>query len=287
MRALTCLRAAMAGALFAMALPTVGPPARAETTSWTTGAAPDPHGLGALARKAQNPLANMYSVPFQNNTNLEMGPRGGTQNILNIQPVLPFELNADWNLITRTVLPVTSQPGMMPGQGSSFGLGALQSSFFLSPAERTDGIGWGAGVLVQAPTTTDKALGSNVWGAGPSGIMLAMGGPWVVGTLINNVWSVGGGPQNAYNTFTFQPLINYNFRQSPGTYLSTQPLITADWLAPAGQRWTVPVGLAVGQVFRVSGQAMNANLGAYYNAIRPDDAARWQVRFQLSFLFPR
>lgn len=266
---------AVAAALLAPCLP-----ARADT-------AHDPEGLGALAREAQNPLARMYSLPFQNNTNLQMGPRGHTQNILNIQPVLPFGLNDDWNLITRSVLPVTSQPGMMPGQGTSFGLGALQTSLFLSPARRTDGIGWGAGVLVQAPTTTDMALGSNLWGAGPSGIMLAQGGPWVVGTLINNIWSFGGGPHNAINSFTFQPLINFNVAHSPGTYISTQPLITADWLAPAGQRWTVPVGLALGQVFRVSGQAMNANLGAYYNAIRPDDAARWQIRFQLAFLFPR
>jgi hypothetical protein len=276
------LRATAATVLLAASLP-----ALAQTASGPAAAPHDPEGLGALARKAQNPLANMYSVPFQNNTNLDQGPRRQTQNILNIQPVLPFELNADWNLITRTVLPVTSQPGAMPGQGTSFGLGAMQNSFFLSPARQTDGIGWGAGVLVQAPTATDKALGSNVWGAGPSGIALAMGGPWVVGTLINNVWSFGGGPQNAYNTFTLQPLINYNFRSSPGTYLSTQPLITADWLAPAGQRWTVPVGLALGQVFRVSGQPMNANLGAYYNVIRPDDAPSWQVRFQLVFLFPR
>jgi hypothetical protein len=274
------MRHVFAGLHAAAAILAAALPALAQTAPGSSGAVHDPQGLGALARKAQNPLANMYSVPFQNNTNLDQGPGRQTQNILNIQPVLPFELDADWNLITRSVLPVTSQPG-------AFGLGALQTSLFLSPAERTEGIGWGAGVLVQAPTASDKALGSNVWGAGPSGIALAMGGPWVVGTLINNVWSFGGGPHNAYNTFTFQPLINYNFRHSPGTYLSTQPLITADWLAPAGQRWTVPVGLAVGQVFRVSGQAMNANLGAYYNAIRPDDAAQWQIRFQLSFLFPR
>ncbi|MBS7792352.1 hypothetical protein KTR66_20335 [Roseococcus sp. SDR] len=243
--------------------------------------------LGALARIAQNPLAKVYSVPFQNNTNLGTGPRKQTENILNIQPVLPFGLNDDWNLITRTVFPVTSQPGLSPGQGSSFGLGATQGSFFLSPARQTAGIGWGAGILVQAPTVTEPALGSRVWGAGPSGIALTMRGPWVVGTLLNNVWSFGGGPQDAYNTFTFQPLINYNFAHSPGTYLSTQPLITADWLAPPGQRWTVPVGLALGQVFRVHGQPMNANLGAYYNAIRPDNAPAWQVRAQLVFLFPR
>lgn len=247
----------------------------------------EPLSLAALARIAQNPLAKVYSLPFQNNTNFGVGPRKQAENILNIQPLLPFGINDDWNLITRTVFPVTSQPGLMPGQGSSFGLGATQGSFFLSPARQTAGIGWGAGVLVQAPSVTDPALGSRVWGAGPSGIALAMRGPWVVGTLLNNVWSFGGGPQDAYNTFTFQPLINYNFAHSPGTYLSTQPLITADWLAPPGQRWTVPVGLALGQVFRVSGQPMNANLGAYYNVIRPDDAPAWQIRFQLVFLFAR
>lgn len=250
-------------------------------------AADDPNDAAALARAVQNPVANMSSLPFQNNTNLDAGPRKHTQNILNIQPVVPFALSSDWNVITRTVLPVMSQPGMMPGQGTTFGLGATEFTAFFSPARPTNGIIWGAGPVIQLPTTTDKALGSNIWGAGPAAVALTMRGPWVIGALVNNVWSFGGNRYNSYNQFTTQPFINYNFPHSPGTYLSSSPIITSNWMARSGQQWTVPVGLALGQVFRVHGQAVNAQLGAYYNVVRPDDAASWQIRAQISFLFPR
>jgi hypothetical protein len=240
----------------------------------------------ALARAAQNPVAAMISVPFQNNTNLNYGPRNHTQNVLNIQPVIPLGLNDDWNVITRTILPVISQPGFPPGEGTTFGLGAVQFSAFLSPAQAGRLI-WGVGGVVQAPTITDKALGSRAWGAGPTAVALTMAGPWVIGGLVNNIWSMGGEGRNTYNTFTFQPFINYNFPQSPGTYLSFSPLITANWEARGGDQWTVPVGLAAGQIFRIGSQPVNVQLGGYYNVVRPDIGPEWQVRAQLQLLFPR
>ncbi len=242
---------------------------------------------GALARAAQNPVANMYSLPFQNNTNLNYGPRNHTQNILNIQPVIPITLNEHWNIITRTIIPVISQPGLSPGEGTTFGLGATQFSAFLSPARPTDGVIWGVGAVVQAPTITDSALGSNIWGAGPTAVALTMQGPWVIGGLVNNIWSMGGGPQNRYNILTVQPFVNYNFPHSPGTYLSFSPIITANWDARAGQQWTVPLGLAVGQILRIGGLPVNAQIGAYYNVVRPDIGPEWQVRAQVALLFPR
>jgi hypothetical protein len=240
----------------------------------------------ALARAAQNPIAAMISVPFQNNTNFNYGPNGHTQNILNIQPVVPFRVNEDWNVITRTILPVISQPSFAPGGDSTFGLGAVQFSTFLSPAQAGRVI-WGAGAVVQAPTTTDSALGSNVWGGGPTFVALTMAGPWVLGGLVNNIWSFGGEERNRYNNFTFQPFINYNIPQSPGTYLSFSPLITANWEARSGEQWTVPVGLGAGQIFRIGAQPVNAQAGAYYNVVRPDIGPEWQLRFQLQLLFPR
>jgi hypothetical protein len=146
---------------------------------------------------------------------------------------------------------------------------------------------WGAGAVVQAPTTTDSALGSNVWGGGPTFVALTMTGPWVLGGLVNNIWSFGGEERNRYNNFTFQPFINYNIPQSPGTYLSFSPLITANWEARSGEQWTVPVGLGAGQIFRIGAQPVNAQAGAYYNVVRPDIGPEWQLRFQLQLLFPR
>ena len=240
----------------------------------------------ALARSAQNPIANMISLPMQNNTNFNTGPRNHTQNILNVQPVIPIGITDEWNVITRTILPVISQPGMSPGEGTTFGLGATQFSAFLSPA-RPSRLIWGVGPVVQAPTTTDRALGSNVWGGGMGGVALTIQGPWVAGALVNNIWSFGGERWNRYNNFTLQPFINYNFPTSPGTYLSFSPLVTANWEARSGQQWTVPLGLAVGQIFHMGSQPLNAQLGAYYNVIRPDMGPEWQLRAQLTLLFPQ
>ena len=228
----------------------------------------------------------MISVPFQKNMNFGYGPIDHIQNVLNIQPVVPFSLNEDWNLVTRTILPLISQPGMTPGQGTTFGLGATHFSAFLSPTQAGRLI-WGAGAVVQAPTTTDQALGSNVWGGGPSFVALTMAGPWVVGGLVNNIWSAGGAGRNQYNTLTMQPFVNYNFASSPGTYMSFSPIITSNWEAESGQQWTVPLGLALGQILRIGQQPINAQLGAYYSAIRPDIGPEWQLRFQIQLLFPR
>jgi hypothetical protein len=240
---------------------------------------------GALARAAQNPIADMISLPFQNNTNFNYGPHSHTQNVLNIQPVVPFRLSDDWNLVTRTILPLVSQPGLAPGEGTTFGTGPTLLSLFASPTQSWNGIIWGVGPALQLPTTSDRALGSNRWGAGPTAVALTIKGPWVVGGLINNVWSSGGGTGKAYNTMTVQPFVNYNFKG--GTYLSFAPIMTANWEARSGDQWTVPLGLGVGQIFKISNQPVNAQLAVYYNILRPDIGPEWNVRAQLQFLFPR
>jgi len=238
-----------------------------------------------LAKAAQNPVANLVSVPFQENINFNVGPQGGVQSILNIQPVIPFELSADWNLITRTIMPVVSQPPFAPGQDTQFGLGDAQLSLFLSPAKKTEGFIWGVGMITQTPTHTDSRLGSPIWGLGPSIVGLRIDGPWVYGALINNVWSLGGSGSNAYNNFLLQPFINYNFGKT-GTYLTSSPIATANW--KTGQ-WVVPLGGGIGQIFRMFGKLpVNAQLSSYYNVAHPEDLGpEWQIRFQVQFLFPK
>jgi hypothetical protein len=240
-----------------------------------------------LAKMAQNPVANLISVPFQNNTNFNVGPLNGTQNILNIQPVIPISLNKDWNLITRTILPVITQPGSVPDQGSTTGLGDMQISAFLSPANAV-GLIWGAGAIVQAPTHSDSQLGNKHWGLGPTAVALHLrpGDPWVYGALVNNVWSGGaGGNDPSYNNFLLQPFVNYNL--PGGVYLNSAPVITANWKAEGSQRWTVPLGGAVGKIFHFGPLPVNMQLGAYYNVIKPDNGADWQLRFQMQFMFPK
>ena len=122
-----------------------------------------------LAKLAQNPVGNLISVPFQNNTNFNYGPLDRTQNILNIQPVYPIHISDDWNIITRTIMPLLWQPALYIGQGSTFGLGDVQFSAFLSPANPGSVI-WGAGAIVQLPTNTSEVLGNDNWGLGPTAV---------------------------------------------------------------------------------------------------------------------
>lgn len=240
-----------------------------------------------LAKLAQNPVGNLISVPFQNNTNLNVGPEKGTQNILNVQPVVPFSLDSDWNIITRTILPFIWNPALGPGIGSTSGMGDTVITAFLSPA-RPGTVLWGIGPVVQVPTHSNAALGNDNWGAGPSAVVLhlAPGDPWVYGVLVNNVWSVtsdkAGG---SYSNGIIQPFLNYNIE--PGLYVTSAPLLTVNWKATSSQRWTVPIGGGIGRIFHLGRLPVNAQLSAYYNAIRPDSAANWQVRAQVQLMFPK
>lgn len=240
-----------------------------------------------LAKLAQNPVGNLISVPFQNNTNLNYGPEKKTQNILNIQPVIPVSVNEDWNIITRTILPVVSQPALYPGDDRTNGLGDTVFTAFLSPAKPGNVI-WGAGPVVQLPTNTDSQLGNRNWGMGLSGVVLHLehGDPWVYGVLVNNIWSLtDSGTGGSYNNATIQPFLNFNF--PGGLYLTSSPIITANWKAENSQRWVVPLGGGVGKIFHIGRLPVNTQLSAYYNVVTPDDEANWQVRAQVQFMFPK
>jgi hypothetical protein len=186
-------------------------------------------------------------------------------------------------LITRTIMPLISQPAFGPGQDSQFGLGDTQLSMFLSPAKGKEFI-WGVGMIAQIPTHTDTRLGSTLWGLGPSAVALRIDGPWVYGALVNNVWSLGGSGEKAYNNFLLQPFVNYNFGKT-GTYLTSAPIATANW--KTGD-WVVPLGGGIGQIFKVFGkQPVNTSLQAYYNVAHADNLGpEWQIRFQVQLLFP-
>jgi hypothetical protein len=239
-----------------------------------------------LAKLAQNPVGNLISVPFQNNTNFNVGPQDGTQNILNIQPVIPVSINKDWNIITRTIVPVVSMPALSPLGERENGLGDIQFTAFLSPAVPGQWI-WGAGLVTQLPTNT-HGLGNDNWGLGPTAVLLHIekGSPWVYGALVNNVWSLSGDKAGgSYNNGLIQPFVNYNF--PAGFYLTTSPVATVDWHAASGQKWTVPLGGGIGKIFHLGKLPVNAQLSAYYNVVRPDDAANWQLRLQVQFMFPK
>ena len=247
-----------------------------------------------LAKKTQNPVSSMISLPLQNNFNLGVGPEGHTQYILNIQPVYPMSLSENWNWIHRLIMPVIDQPDMAPrgappavadALDGEFGLGDINYQGFLSPA-KPGKIIWGIGPQLVFPTASDDILGSDKWSAGPALIVLTMQGPWVYGSVVSNVWSFAGDDdRDDVSLMTIQPFVNYNF--PGGLYLKYGPIMTCNWKADSGDRWTVPIGGGVGKILKIGKQPVNMSVAAYYNVEHPDDGAEWQVQLQFQLLFPK
>jgi hypothetical protein len=239
----------------------------------------------ALAKKSQNPVEDLISLPFNNNINYGFGPGNNTQYVLDIKPVIPFHLTSAWNLITRTIIPVGHQPNL-EGRGYINGIGDINPSFFLSPAAPGRLI-WGLGPALLLPTATNQQLGQGKYSLGPSFVILMMPGHWVFGIIANNVWSIGGeSSRPAVNQFYTQYFINYNF--SHGWFITTQPIITADWKQNSENRWTVPFGAGFGKVVMLGKQPLSFSLQAYGNAVKPKILGpNWQLQLNFSFLFPK
>jgi hypothetical protein len=240
----------------------------------------------AIAKQAQNPIASMISVPFQNNLNFGVGPKDGQQNVLDIQPVVPFNLTDDWNLITRTIVPVIHEPYISPAAGNTTGLGDAQVALYLSPVTPKDSIIWGVGPVIALPTATDRYLGQGKFSAGLSAVVLTIRGPWLIGLLATDSTSVGGESDRPdVHQFLAQPFVNFNFTH--GWYLTSSPIMTANWKAPSDERWTVPVGGGGGRILRIGKQRLNAYVQAFDNVVHPHDAGNWTLRVQVQLLFPR
>jgi len=240
-----------------------------------------------IAKKLQNPVGDLISVPFANYTNFNVGPNKGTQDILQIQPVVPIHVTKDWNVITRTVVPFVWSPSFEPAaRVPSFGVAPTSFTALLSPAEPVDGWVWGAGPVTQIPTISDTALGSSVWGLGPSFVVVKLAGPVVAGVLTNNIFSLGGTTGRdgrRYSTFLLEPFFNYNFGE--GWFAGTVPIITANW-DRGGEKWTLPVGIQGGRLIKLGDKLpIKLEVGVYYNALRPAGAGNWQLLTEAALVF--
>jgi len=234
----------------------------------------------ALAKATQNPLAAMYSLPFQNNTTYGMGEFNRAQNVLNIQPVIPVTFKK-FNLINRIIAPVITQPSTSEDK-STTGLGDISYTAWLSPSKASK-ITWGIGPVFQIPTASEaNEFGTHEFGVGPSFVALTTLDKWVAGIVVNNVWTFGDAEENK---FLFQYFVNYNLPKA--WYLVSGPILTANWNAEKGQQWIVPFGGGAGKVFRIGKLPINMNAHVYYNAVKPDGVGEWQSRVQLQFLFPK
>lgn len=234
-----------------------------------------------LAKKLSNPVSDLISVPIQGNLDFGGGVAGGQRFYTNVQPVIPIALNDDWNLISRTILPVVDQEGLgFGGTGDAFGLGDTVQSFFFSPKE-SDPI-WGIGPVLLFPTATDAFLGGDKWGVGPTGVVLKQDGPWTYGALGNHLWDVAGSGSSQVNATFIQPFLAYN---APGGWTFTiNSESTYDW---ANHQWTVPVNLIVSKLQPIGGQPVQFFGGVRYYLEKPDTGPEWGLRFGLTFLFPK
>ncbi len=239
-----------------------------------------------LAKKLSNPISSLISVPFQLNYDHDIGPLDdGERWTMNAQPVIPVELNDDWNIISRTILPVVSQDDIVPGAGSQFGLGDTVQTVFFSPKAPTDsGWIWGAGPVALLPTATDELLGADKWGAGPSAVALKQQGPWTYGALFNHIWSFAGdSDRNDINSTFLQPFLAYN---TPTAWTFTvQTEATYDW---ESEQWNVPIGLFVAKVAKFGNQMVQFQGGPRYYAEHTDGGPEgWGFRANVVLLFPR
>lgn len=233
-----------------------------------------------LAKATQNPLAAMYSLPFQNNTTYGNSPYNRAQNTLNIQPVIPVRLTNKINLINRIIVPVITQPSILNDE-SNTGLGDINWTTWLSPSNNSKII-WGIGPALQLPTATSHEVGSGEFGVGPSVVALTIIKQWVAGIVTNNIWTFG---EVEENKFLFQYFVNYNL--SKAWYVVSAPILTANWTVEKKEQWTIPFGGGIGKVFKLGKQPININAQVFYNSIKPEKVGYWQSRIQLQFLFPK
>ena len=261
----------------------------------------------ALQNAVQNPVASLISVPLQNNTSFDIGPFDRTQNVLNIQPVIPIRISEEWNMIIRWITPVIWQPA--PGTADLevfgieantpafllaqeaqksvgvFGFGDMMPTFFFSPAKPHKLI-WGVGPVFVLPTATSRVLGQGKLSLGPAFVALVQPGKWTIGDLINNVWSVAGsGGRPSVNQMLNQYFIVYQLGK--GWYVNSSPIITANWQAKSGRVWTVPFGGGGGRVMKLGPQPVNLQAQFYGNAMYPTGGSPWSMRLQINFLFPK
>jgi len=234
-----------------------------------------------LAKMSQNPLANMMSFPFQDNTTFGNGPNSDrTSNVLNMQPVLPF---FNGHLITRTIIPLVSSPDYSAESGSNTGVGDINFSAFYSPTSK-NGLTWGVGPTLVIPTNND--FSSHKFSMGASLLVLKMSKKFVYGFLLSNSWSVAGSSDYSdVNSFMSQYFINMNFAK--GWYISSAPIITANWEAPEGQKWIVPFGGGGGKIVRIGKIPFNFQAQAFYNAVRPDYYGGFSTRIQIQIMLPK
>jgi len=238
-----------------------------------------------LAKQLANPIASLISIPLQLNFDEGFGENGdGERWTLNVQPVVPISIGEDWNMISRTILPVIAQDGVATPGSNQFGLGDTVQSLFFSPKEVGDsGIVWGAGPVFLLPTASDRLLGGEKWGVGPTGVLLKQEGQITYGMLVNQIWSVAGDDARGDVSQGFvQPFISYT--NSKATTFALNAEMSYDWI---GDQGSVPLNFNVSQLTSLGKQPIQLGIGTRVYLESPSGGPDWGLRFNLTFLFPK
>jgi hypothetical protein len=238
---------------------------------------------GELAKDLANPIADLISLPFQLNYDEGFGPKDAGRFTLNIQPVIPFDISEDWNLITRTIVPVIHQESIADGVDSDFGLGDTLQSFFFSPKQPVNGWLLGAGPAVLWPTGTEPRLRSESLSLGPTAVALRQEQGWTYGVLANHLWSVTTSDSHGEVNRSFvQPFLAYTWPTA--TTLSLNCEATYDWTS---EEWTVPITLTASQVMKIGDLPISVQIGPRYYAESAGGGPEWGVRLAVTFMFPK
>jgi hypothetical protein len=239
-----------------------------------------------LAKQTLNPVAALISVPLKFDYNSNLGPtESGNQTVLTVQPVIPISISEDWNVISRSIIPVISQHDILPGAGTQQGLGDSTQQFYFSPKKPTDaGWIWGVGPQFQVPTGS-STFTAGKWGAGPAAVVLKQQNGWTYGALVTQIWSLSNDSQKSdYSNSYVQPFLAYTFKTYTTPGINTES--TYNWKA---RTWSVPVNLTVTQILKVGKQPLSLQAGMRYWADTPDGSGpkNWGYRIQLTLLFPK
>jgi hypothetical protein len=237
-----------------------------------------------LAELDENPVARLIRLQLEDNIQFGFGPSNGTLNFLRIEPTVAFNLSKRLSLITREIFPIVHQPFPEPADG----LGDIAVQLFLAPRKKSN-LFWGVGPIFVFPSATKNIIGTEKWSVGPAVVVGYRAGRWVFGTIVNQLWSFAGADdRKAVNAMTLRPFVYFNFYH--GWFLVSSPSIVASWNADdINHLWLIPVGGGVGKLFKVGskGKGIKTSLEAYDHVKAPPVGPDWQIRFQLTFLFPR
>jgi hypothetical protein len=279
----------MLGAILASLLQFAGPPVTLEAQQGN-GSQPGapaqqaaPEQQADLAKKLTNPVSDLVSVPFQFNWEQNVGPADDTRFVLNIQPVVPFSITTDWNMIARVIMPLVSQPPLFEAGTPEFGVSDVLASFFFSP--KASALIWGVGPAVSLPSTSIPTIGTGKWSAGPTVVVLKQAGPWTVGALWNQVWSfAGSASRDDVNQMFLQPFLAYQATHT--LTLTVQSESTANWEVD-DDRWTVPINVIVAKLstFGVFPASYQVGFGGF--PVHPAIGPSWKVRGAIVILLPR